>query len=623
MYNKLNWSNNRLSRQLLTYIILCSSFFTLIGTGIQLYSDYRSDIESIHNGIKHIEEGYLKSMASSLWSVNYKQMKISLEGASHLPDIQYLEVREIRDNTETVVSSLGKQQQTQVIKQVFPLYYGTTNKQIGSLLVIASTAKVLQRLKEKLSLILLTQGIKTFLVSLIILIIFHRLIMRHLVKMTRYFVSFDLDNLSTPLTIKRRLPRQQDLFSQLIDSINLMRLRLKENLEQRIVNEDELRRLRNQLKNIVDSMPAILIGVDRNMKITHWNRKTELEIGTKAGDAMGKNLLDVFPPLADQMGMINRVMQKSQPDRNEKITRRIGNKKVFWDMMVYPLDTNGTEGTVIRIEDVTEKVQLNQMMIQSEKMISVGGIAAGIAHEINNPLAAIISGVQNISRRIDPAMDKNLKVASALDLDLNIVQDYLAKRDILNFLQGVEESGKRAAKIVSNMLHFARRSEPNMEMVDLILLIENTIELLNKDYNLKKKYDFKHIKITRQFEPEQIPLMCSEIEIEQVLLNLLKNAAEAIFENEHLEEPQIDLSVYSDGKKVQIEVKDNGPGMAKEEQLRVFEPFFTTKAQGMGTGLGLSVSYMIITKNHRGTMAVESEKDKGTKFIIHLPVKNG
>ena len=623
MYNKLNWGNNRLSRLLLTYIILCSSFFTLIGTAFQLYSDYRSDIKSIRNGIKHIEEGYLKSMASSLWSVNFKQMKISLEGASHLPDIQFLEVREIRDNSETVVSSQGKPQQQQVIKQVFPLYYGNTNKQIGSLLVVASTAKVLQRLKEKLLLILLTQGIKTFLVSLIILVIFHRLIMRHLITMTRYFVSFDVDNLDIPLSIRRQVPRQQDLFSHLIDSINRMRLRLKENLEQRIVNEDQLKRLRNQLRNIVDSMPAMLIGVDRNMKITHWNRKAEIEIGTDSGDAMGKTLLDVFPPLADQMGMIDRVMQKSQPDRNERITRRIGNKKVFWDMMIYPLDTNGTEGTVIRIEDVTEKVQLNQMMIQNEKMMSVGGIAAGIAHEINNPLAAIISGAQNISRRFDPAMNKNLKESSDLGLDLITVRDYMAKRNISGFLHGIEESGKRAAKIVSNMLHFARRSDPDMEMVDIIPLIENSIELLNKDYNLKRKYDFRHIKITRQFEPERIPLMCSEIEIEQVFLNLLKNAAEAIFENEQMQGPQIDLSVYSDGVKVRIEIKDNGPGMDKEKQVKVFEPFYTTKPQGTGTGLGLSVSYMIITKNHRGTMEVESEKDKGTKFIIHLPVENG
>ncbi len=622
---RINWHNNRLSRLLLTYIILCSSFFTLIGTGVQLYGDYQSDIKAIKNGIRYIEKGYLKTLAASLWAVNHSQMRNSLEGASYLPDIQYLEVREISDDSEKILSSWGVQQHEQVIKQVFPLYYGQSNRQIGSLLIVASTGKVIQRLKEKLLLILLTQGIKTFMMSLCILIIFHRLIMRHLIAISSYFANFDLENLDTSLSIRRRLSRliKSDLFEVLVNSINTMRLRLKENLKIRSVNEGELRRLRNQLKNIIDSMPAMLILQDRNGKVSFWNKTAEEETGIKSDEAQGKPLVEVFPLLADEMDLFQKVLKDAHPEKKERKVRQLGNRTVYWNIMAYPLTTNGLEGVVIRIEDVTEKVRIDQMLIQNEKMISVGGIAAGIAHEINNPLTIIISGIQNVTRRIKPTLKKNLEAASLLELDLNTVHDYMEKRDIVKYLQGIEESGKRAAKIVANMLHFSRRSETEMSTVELSRLVEKSIDLASKDYNLGKKYDFKHIKINRHFQPEQISLVCSETEIEQVLLNLLKNAAEAIFECKNIKNPEINLSAHSDGEKIRIEIEDDGPGMNEEERKRVFEPFYTTKPVGQGTGLGLSVSYLIITKNHGGTMEVESAEGQGTKFIIHLPAKSG
>jgi PAS domain S-box-containing protein len=623
MQNNLNWHNNRLSRFLLAYIILCSSFFTLIGTAIQLYNDYRSDIDSIKGGIRHIEQGYLKTLSTSLWALDYGQMKNSLDGAAHLPDIQYLEVREIRDGSENTVSSWGEKLDNQVIKQVFPLHYGNSKKQIGSLLVIASTDKVMQRLKAKLLLILLTQGIKTFLVSLCILIIFHRLIMRHLISITSYFSSFDLNRLDESLSINRRLskPRKSDLFESLVNSINRMRLRLKENLDARIANQQEVNRLKNQLQNIVDSMPAILIGLDKNGKVIHWNRSAEKETGKQPNEVEGKLLVDVFPPLGGQTGLLKKVLEYSYIGQSHRITRLMGDKTVFWDVMAYPLNTNGEEGVVVRIEDVTEKERINQLMVQTEKMISVGGIAAGIAHEINNPLSGIITGIQNTMRRMKPTLKKNREVADPLNLDLYAVNEYLEKREILKNMKGVEEAGKRAAKIVSNMLSFSRKSESTMAPVELGRLVNNTIELANIDYDLKKKYDFRHIKIIKEIEPEQITLMGLETEIEQVLLNLLKNAAEAIFDGGKEEHPLINIRAKLDEEKVRIEIEDNGPGMNNEQKKRLFEPFYTTKPVGRGTGLGLSVSYLIITRNHQGTMEVESKKGKGTKFIIHLPLK--
>ena len=155
-----------------------------------------------------------------------------------------------------------------------------------------------------------------------------------------------------------------------------------------------------------------------------------------------------------------------------------------------------------------------------------------------------------------------------------------------------------------------------MTLASLPKLLDNVLELAGKDYNLKKRYDFRDIKIIKKIEAN-IPLVpITESEIEQVFLNLLSNAAWAMSGNI---QPQIVLRIKRDGEMVRIEVEDNGPGMDEETRKQIFDPFFTTKQVGEGTGLGLSISYMIIASNHKGKMAVESEPGKGSRFIIRLP----
>ncbi len=186
-------------------------------------------------------------------------------------------------------------------------------------------------------------------------------------------------------------------------------------------------------------------------------------------------------------------------------------------------------------------------------------------------------------------------------------------------LEGVKESGERAASIVSDMLTFSRRSDSKNQPVNLKDILERTIDMAGKDYDLKKKYDFRHIEIIREYGTEDHVIDCIETEIEQVVLNLLRNAAQAMTNNSEQTPPRIILRTSCENKTMRIEIEDNGSGMDEETRMRVFEPFFTTKPVGIGTGLGLSVSHMIITKNHQGFIEVESEKEKGTKFTLRLP----
>jgi signal transduction histidine kinase len=259
-------------------------------------------------------------------------------------------------------------------------------------------------------------------------------------------------------------------------------------------------------------------------------------------------------------------------------------------------------------------------------MMSVGGLAAGMAHEINNPLGGILQGAQNILRRLSSDLQANRDAAEIVGCPLDSIQAYIEERKILKMLEGIREAAVRAADIVQNMLSFARKSESTYSTQQLNEIMDNTVRLASTDYDLKKSYDFRHIEIVRDFE-ENLPLItCSRTEIEQVLLNLLRNAAQAMVQ---IEKPVITLrtrseTVYLAGegrKYLTVEVEDNGPGMDEQVRNRVFEPFFTTKEPGVGTGLGLSVSYFIVTENHKGQMEVESLPGAGTRFTIRLPLE--
>jgi len=298
-------------------------------------------------------------------------------------------------------------------------------------------------------------------------------------------------------------------------------------------------------------------------------------------------------------------------------------EKRYSDVTIYPLIANGVEGAVIRVDDVTDRVRIEEMMVQSEKMISVGGLAAGMAHEINNPLAGILQNVQVMRNRISPDLVKNRRVAEECGITIESVTEYMEKRGFLDMVEAVMDSGRRAAKIVENMLSFSRKGDSRHEIKDLRKLLDNTVMLASNDYDLKQQYDFKKVKIVREYE-EEADVLCEGSKIQQVFLNILKNGAQAMMKKEEeTGDPQFVLRIKNDGDRVRIEIEDNGEGMEEDVRKRVFEPFFTTKEVGIGTGLGLSVSYFIITDEHGGTMACESESGKGTKFIIRLSKVRG
>ena len=399
----------------------------------------------------------------------------------------------------------------------------------------------------------------------------------------------------------------------LVDEIN----RMAREIDSR---ETDLKRLRGMLKNIIDSMPSVLVGVDPDGQVIQWNREAEVTTGIHAETAMGHHLTQVFPELAETMTMVEQTIREKHPHKESKVLRQVGGQARFFDITVYPLLTRPSGGAVIRIDDVTDRVRIEEMMIQSEKMLSVGGLAAGMAHEINNPLAGIMQNVQVVRNRLLEDLKKNRETADRLGIRMTDIQNYMSQRNIPTMIEAIMVAGRRAAKIVENMLSFSRKSESSKTLSNLAELMDTTIELAENDYDLKKHYDFRRIEVVREYDPQAPPVPCETTKIQQVFLNILKNGAQAMAETSALRPPRFTIRIKPQAEMVRVEIVDSGPGMKESIRKRIFEPFFTTKPVGIGTGLGLSVSYFIITENHGGTMAVQSAPDAGCCFVIHLPM---
>jgi PAS domain S-box-containing protein len=202
----------------------------------------------------------------------------------------------------------------------------------------------------------------------------------------------------------------------------------------------EMQRMRSYLKNIIDSMPSVLMGVDTDGRITEWNQGAERASGVAQVQAQGRPFTELFPYLESQLERVSEAIRNRVPVRNERVVFEEEGQSRYADVVIYPLVANGILGAVIRVDDVTNRVRIEQMIVQTEKMMSVGGLAAGMAHEINNPLSAILQGCQNISRRLSSELPANLMIAEELGLELDKVRAYLEKRGILRFLAGIQEA---------------------------------------------------------------------------------------------------------------------------------------------------------------------------------------
>ncbi|WP_321403164.1 ATP-binding protein [Maridesulfovibrio sp.] len=392
-------------------------------------------------------------------------------------------------------------------------------------------------------------------------------------------------------------------------------------VRRRLADQRELSRARNYLGNVIDSMQSVLVGVDETSNVVLWNDYAHKETGIPADTAEGRFVYEMIPALRRFEHLISATISGDVSGGTEIFHMDRDGDTVFFEIVVFPF--KGDEaGAVIRVDDITARTRMEEVMVQTEKMMTVGGLAAGMAHEINNPLGGILQGIQNIQRRISNNLPKNITVAGELGIPFDAIREYCDRRGILSKLDSVQKLGERSARIVSNMLQFSRQSGGERSCSNIKEIVETSIELSFSSYDFYSKSGSGGFEIVREFD-ESIPcLLCSPSEIEQVLINLLKNSVQAILSTPEWKEKggvRIIVRLKSEPDYVRLEIEDNGPGMDAKTRKMALEPFFTTKPAGEGTGLGLFVSYFIITQKHGGTFDIETSPGKGMKVVIRMP----
>lgn len=345
----------------------------------------------------------------------------------------------------------------------------------------------------------------------------------------------------------------------------------------------ELERLKDYSENIIESLTVGVAVLDQGEKIIGWNRVLEETLSKKKKEVLNKSLIDVLGKKNFSAIFPSDTQQDFRLLSEISLEMPSGSKKIF-DITKTPLlDAQmNPYGTVIVFEDITEKISLQQQLLTSEKLASIGLLSAGVAHEINTPLTGISGYVQILQKKFTNSHHSQI-------------------------LEKIEAQTERVAKIIKNLLNFARNpSDSSFHSVDLKENLQEIISLI--DYKLKAM----NINLELNLRPVR-PILAQRERLQQVFINIILNAIDVMPEGGTL---KIELS--EENKEVIVKIEDTGTGISNQHLPHIFDPFFTTKGIGKGTGLGLSISYAII-KEHEGHITVKSERKKGSLFAIHIP----
>ncbi|WDP90596.1 MAG: PAS domain S-box protein [Desulfobacter sp.] len=429
-----------------------------------------------------------------------------------------------------------------------------------------------------------------------------------------------------PYSVFREYKEELMTLGLLISILLLTIAALLINIFRRIQAEEALRKSEQQLSVHLNNTPVGAILWDEEFRVTEWNPAAETIFGYTRQEAMGKTGAELIIPeevLPEVQGIFHRILSGvgGEKNVNENIKKTGERINCSWYNTLLKDCEGRVTGMATLVTDITEQQKTRELIIQSEKMMSVGGLAAGMAHEINNPLAGMIQSAQVIHNRLTRQdIPANTRAAEKIGITMAGIRAFMDERKILQHLKNITDTGNRAAGIIENMLSFVRKGNAARKECVAADLVNNTLSLAQNDYDLKKNYDFKQVEVVREYAPDLPPVACEESKIRQVLFNLIKNASQALT-SAGTEHPKIILRIFQEEKDLCIEVEDNGPGMKEETRKRVFDPFFTTKGVDKGSGLGLSVAYFIVVEDHKGAMEVESVPGAGTKFTIKLPVR--
>jgi len=378
--------------------------------------------------------------------------------------------------------------------------------------------------------------------------------------------------------------------------IAIQNAQLYRRLEQKIT---EFERLKEFHENIVESIHIGIFAVDLEDRIESWNAQMEVMFAKPRADALHQPLSAIFP--ADFLARFESVREDKGTQGTHtlykfRLALPTGETRTA-NIAIAPLMTRdfAVVGRIILVDDITERIELEAQLAQSEKLSSIGLLAAGVAHEVNTPLAVISSYTQMLAKHMRPMMEQDTRLGPVLDK--------------------ITQQTFRASEIVNGLLNFSRTGGAEFCSLDMNRLLSDTLTLLEHQFKTAR------IHVERNLSPDLPRIHGNEGKLQQVLLNLLLNARDAMHGSPNA---RMKISTIETSGRVVVLIQDFGAGIAPEHLHRIYDPFFTTKTaptagQRKGTGLGLAVSYGIM-QEHAGKMHVESEVGSGTTFRLEFPL---
>jgi two-component system NtrC family sensor kinase len=363
---------------------------------------------------------------------------------------------------------------------------------------------------------------------------------------------------------------------------------------------DEYERLKEFSENIVESINVGILAADLDDRVESWNTQIESMTGIRREEAIGHRLSEFFSSelcqkfdeLRGQTGVHNiykialkhrRVASQGQNGNGAPST---GASDSIVNVAVAPLVSKELQqiGRLIIFDDITDRDELERRLVQADKLSSIGLLAAGVAHEVNTPLAVISTYAQMLAKQISGDEQKS------------------------KLLEKIAKQTFRASEIVNSLLNFSRTSTTDFVDIDLNRVVRETVSLIQ--HQLEKA----GVEARLNLDANALTIRGNFGKLQQVFLNLFLNARDAMPEGGKLA-----VRTWSEGTFAHIEVADTGHGIAPEHLARIYDPFFTTKGARKGTGLGLSVSYGIV-QEHNGILEVESNLGRGTRFRLEFPM---
>ena len=390
---------------------------------------------------------------------------------------------------------------------------------------------------------------------------------------------------------------------QMVEKVNRAHRRKLRHLEEEVqrqsvaleLSQQELAKSEKLYKSLVESAEDAILNVDARGEIISINRYGARILGYTRRGIVGKTISEVFPgPSGREITRLVSEVFESRAGHRANFEIAVGGKEYFFHINLTPIREGDNVASVLILgHDITSQKQMEDQMFHTEKLASLGQLAAGVAHEINNPLAIILGFSEVLSERM-PENSEELKI-----------------------IKTIERQGLNCKKIVENLMTFARAPEKTQHDTDINRSIEILLEVV-KGTILNKK-----VKIQLSLG-EELPRVGGDADqLQQVFLNLINNAVLAMPQGGRL---MISTRLNPSHNRVQVRFADTGTGIKKEHLAKIFDPFFTTRKVGEGTGLGLSVSYAIIHK-FGGTISCESktkeeagDQESGTAFTISLPL---